>query len=368
MKSVNALKSAVAGWCAQQREAASQFNELEEKLSGYYAANPTYNDALLAQLNQISQSDIAQMRTNLQNSLADVKTKAEMLAAAERELQAHLAAKPQMEEESTSGESPLLDEGGRLPLPDGGRTLKGNRPLNELLMENDEEAKALKQQMMEALSQQILELDNDLRLLDEERGKLMQRLQTNEANKKKREALGLSVERLYADYNRWNRMNNLIGCATGRKFQKIAQSYVLESLIHAANSYMKTLTNRYTLKVVTGTFVIQIEDAYQGYASRAANTLSGGESFLVSLSLALALSDIGHQFAVDTLFIDEGFGTLSGEPLQSAIATLRMLHQKNGRHVGIISHIEELKERIPVQIQVQQSGNSSSSKVVTVSI
>ena len=246
--------------------------------------------------------------------------------------------------------------------------MKGNRPLNELLMENDEEAKALKQQMMEALSQQILELDNDLRLLDEERGKLMQRLQTNEANKKKREALGLSVERLYADYNRWNRMNNLIGCATGRKFQKIAQSYVLESLIHAANSYMKTLTNRYTLKVVTGTFVIQIEDAYQGYASRAANTLSGGESFLVSLSLALALSDIGHQFAVDTLFIDEGFGTLSGEPLQSAIATLRMLHQKNGRHVGIISHIEELKERIPVQIQVQQSGNSSSSKVVTVSI
>ena len=126
---------------------------------------------------------------------------------------------------------------------------------------------------------------------------------------------------------------------------------------------MKTLTDRYTLKVAPGTFVISLEDAYQGYVSRAASTISGGESFLVSLSLALALSDIGQQLAVDTLFIDEGFGTLSGEPLQNAINTLRSLHNKSGRHVGIISHVEELQERIPIQIQVIQEGNNSSSKV-----
>jgi exonuclease SbcC len=83
----------------------------------------------------------------------------------------------------------------------------------------------------------------------------------------------------------------------------------------------------------------------------------------VSLSLALALSDIGQQLAVDTLFIDEGFGTLSGEPLQNAVNTLRSLHSKSGRHVGIISHVEELQDRIPVQIQVLQEGNTSSSKV-----
>ena len=126
---------------------------------------------------------------------------------------------------------------------------------------------------------------------------------------------------------------------------------------------MKTLTDRYTLKVAPGTFVISIEDAYQGFASRAASTISGGESFLVSLSLALALSDIGQQLAVDTLFIDEGFGTLSGEPLQNAINTLRSLHTKAGRHVGIISHVEELKAKIPVQIQVNQEGNNSSSTI-----
>ena len=126
---------------------------------------------------------------------------------------------------------------------------------------------------------------------------------------------------------------------------------------------MKTLTDRYTLKVTPGTFVIMIEDAYQGYASRAASTISGGESFLVSLSLALALSDIGQKLAVDILFIDEGFGTLSGEPLQNAISTLKSLHRKAGRRVGIISHVEELRERIPVQIRVNQEGNNSASMI-----
>ena len=86
----------------------------------------------------------------------------------------------------------------------------------------------------------------------------------------------------------------------------------------------------------------------------------------MSLSLALALSDIGQQLAVDTLFIDEGFGTLSGEPLQNAINTLRSLHTKSGRHVGIISHVEELQDCIPVQIQVLQEGNNSSSKVIII--
>ncbi len=168
-------------------------------------------------------------------------------------------------------------------------------------------------------------------------------------------------------FEKWDRLNSLIGDATGGKFRKIAQSYVLASLIHSANSYMRTLSERYTLKVRPGTFVIMLEDAYQGYTSRSASTLSGGESFLVSLSLALALSDIGNRMQVDTLFIDEGFGSLSGEPLQNAISTLKSLHSVAGRHVGIISHVEELKERIPVQIQVNQEGNQSSSRISIVS-
>jgi exonuclease SbcC len=82
----------------------------------------------------------------------------------------------------------------------------------------------------------------------------------------------------------------------------------------------------------------------------------------------LALADIGKQLALDTMFIDEGFGTLSGEPLRRAVDTLRSLHSTSGRHVGIISHVEELRERIPVQIQVNQEGNNSSSQIQVITL
>ena len=216
---------------------------------------------------------------------------------------------------------------------------------------------------IETLETRIKEQEPRMAEIAEKKGAINQLLKTDEENKKNLGKLIEEVNKRYAEYQKWSRMNQLIGDSKGNTFRRIAQSYVLTSLIHSANSYMKTLTDRYTLKVAPGTFVISLEDAYQGYVSRAASTISGGESFLVSLSLALALSDIGQKLAVDTLFIDEGFGTLSGEPLQNAINTLRSLHTKSGRHVGIISHVEELQECIPIQIQVIQEGNSSSSKV-----
>ena len=216
---------------------------------------------------------------------------------------------------------------------------------------------------LEALNERIEGIEKQLAEIGEKKGAINQELKMDKENKERLGALIKDAEDKKAVYQKWSRLNQLIGNSTGSTFRKIAQSYVLTSLIHSANSYMKTLTDRYTLKVTPGTFVISLEDAYQGFVSRAASTISGGESFLVSLSLALALSDIGQQLQVDTLFIDEGFGTLSGEPLQKAVETLRSLHTKAGRHVGIISHVEELQERIPVQIQVNQEGNNSSSKV-----
>lgn len=216
---------------------------------------------------------------------------------------------------------------------------------------------------LDALNERIENIEKQLTEIGEKKGAINHELKTDKENRERLGALIKEADDKYAVYQKWSRLNQLIGNSTGSTFRKIAQSYVLSNLIHSANSYMKTLTDRYTLKVTPGTFVISLEDAYQGFVSRAASTISGGESFLVSLALALALSDIGQQLQVDTLFIDEGFGTLSGEPLQKAIETLRSLHSKSGRHVGIISHVEELQERIPVQIQVNQEGNNSSSKV-----
>lgn len=196
---------------------------------------------------------------------------------------------------------------------------------------------------------------------------LAEALRQDEENREKVGKLKEVADNLRKEFLMWSRLNNLIGDSTGKTFQKIAQSYILGSLVKAANRYMNDLTDRYVLKVVPGTFVIEVEDAYQGYVSRPTSTISGGESFLVSLSLALALSDIGDGLAVGTLFIDEGFGTLSGEPLQNAVNTLKTLRTKSGRQVGIISHIEELQEKIPVRIEVNQNERTATSTVTVVS-
>lgn len=204
---------------------------------------------------------------------------------------------------------------------------------------------------------------DELRVLSENKGAIEEKLKQISENKQKVGHLQEEINLCRSEWEKWDRLNSHFGDSTGAKFRKIAQSYVLANLIRAANAYMKTLSDRYTLAVEPGEFVIMVEDARQGFAKRAVSTISGGESFLVSLSLALALSDIGHTLAVDILFIDEGFGTLSGEHLMNAIGTLKTLHRKSGRKVGIISHVEELKEKIPVQIRVEQEGNSSKSTI-----
>lgn len=195
------------------------------------------------------------------------------------------------------------------------------------------------------------------------RGSLSQQLADDAAARSRHAALAACEEERRNVYIRWHNLNEYIGSADGSRFRRVAQSYVLRNLVEAANHYMDSLSGRYRLHTASDSFVISVEDSWQGGALRTANTLSGGESFLVSLSLALALSDIGENLKMDTLFIDEGFGTLSGEPLRKAVDTLRALHSRTGRHVGIISHIEELRERIPVQLLVEQDPRSSASTV-----
>lgn len=215
----------------------------------------------------------------------------------------------------------------------------------------------------EFLAAKVEEAEVYMAGLNRDTGAIEQELRTDQENKLRLTALIADATEKERIFKLWDRLRELIGDATGAKFEKIALSYILANLIDSANTYMKTLTDRYTLSVEPGSYVIFIEDAYQGYAKRAASTISGGESFLVSLALALALSDIGQNLKVNTLFIDEGFGSLSGEPLQHAIETLQSLHSKVGRQVGIISHIEEVQERIPVQIQVLQNGMESKSTI-----
>ena len=135
----------------------------------------------------------------------------------------------------------------------------------------------------------------------------------------------------------------------------------LKELLAGANFYLQRLTDRYELECQAGSLTILLRDFHQGGSARPACTLSGGESFLVSLSLALGLSSLSRQsLSVDTLFIDEGFGTLSSDYLNTVMDTLEKLHQMGGKKVGIISHVEGLKERIKTQIQVRRIDSSRS--------
>lgn len=200
-------------------------------------------------------------------------------------------------------------------------------------------------------------------------GEINATLKQNEGKSTEIDSLREKMLQLEGPKTMWNKLCKTLGLGNsdGKEFRKIAQSYVLNNLVNAANRYLAMLTDsRYRLTNTLGSLLILIEDAQNAYSQRSTGTISGGESFLVSLSLALALSDIG-TLSVDTLFIDEGFGSLSGEALDNAINTLYSLHRTCGRKVGIISHIEELRERIPVKIQVEQEANLSSSKITIVS-
>lgn len=198
--------------------------------------------------------------------------------------------------------------------------------------------------------------------LNVRKGALEKEIEDDNKAKIKKEDTTL-LDQLRAEKEKWNRFNSVYGDATGSHLCKIAQSYVLGSLINSANVHLKGMAPQYRLLVTEGTLNLKLEDKYNGYATRSTNSISGGESFLVSLALALALADFGQHLGVSTLFIDEGFGTLSGEALQSAINTLKALHSSAGRQVGIISHREEIRDNIPVQIKVTATNGSSASTV-----
>lgn len=234
---------------------------------------------------------------------------------------------------------------------------------NRILEHNQIKPNIEENQTIEQIEERIVELEKQLKETSEQKGSLEKEIEVSLKYIEQREGINQQYQEAEKEYLKWDKLNNLIGDSLGKNFRKIAQSYVLENLVNSANYHLKNLTDRYKLIVKPGTFLIELEDAYNGFTLRPSTTISGGESFLVSLSLALALSDIGQHLSLDILFIDEGFGSLSKDVLQTAIETLAILHKTVNKHVGIISHVEELQERIPVQIQVKQQGNNSSSKI-----
>lgn len=192
------------------------------------------------------------------------------------------------------------------------------------------------------------------------------RLKSDEENRRLMGEKKEQLDKAEVIYSQWAELSAMLGSADGKTLRKIAQSYILGELLGTANGYLRQFNNRYELEPNPGSLTILVRDLQQGDKA-AVTTLSGGESFMVSLALALALSSMsGKVFTVDTIFIDEGFGSLSPGYLDNVMDTLNRLYDLGGRRVGIISHVEMLKERITTQIQVERDPDNNTVSRVSI--
>ena len=214
---------------------------------------------------------------------------------------------------------------------------------------------------VETLESGMRDADSRRTLEDRKVGAIEASLRLNEQNLLLRRSDQARLHDLEEEYQRWKSLNAMFGSADGSRFRGIAQAFILKQLLMCANHYLKHFSPRYELDCQPGSVGIVIRDLYQGDAVRPYSTLSGGEGFIVSLALALGLSAMTRGNAsVDVLFIDEGFGTLSEDYLNTVIDTLSRLHETGGRKVGIISHVDILRERIPAQIRLLRENNTAS--------
>ena len=172
------------------------------------------------------------------------------------------------------------------------------------------------------------------------------------------------IEKQEARNRLWAELNELIGSADGKKFRNYAQQFTLDVLLGYANQHLAELSRRYRLARIKDTLALMVVDQDMGDEQRSVHSLSGGESFLVSLALALGLASLSsNQVRVESLFIDEGFGSLDPETLTVAMDALDGL-QALGRKVGVISHVQEMTERIACKIQVERLSGGKSRVVI----
>ncbi|MEK9973890.1 MAG: SbcC/MukB-like Walker B domain-containing protein, partial [Deltaproteobacteria bacterium] len=224
------------------------------------------------------------------------------------------------------------------------------------------EQEARTTQTEEELQAQLEQLRQQQDELSQQLGGVQVQLEKDAELRQNQRTLTDQIEKQQQEHRRWASLSELIGSADGTKFSRFAQSLTLAHLVNLANRHLQKLSDRYQLQKRQGACVeMDIVDRYQADAVRSLESLSGGETFLVSLALALGLSDLARRnHPIDSLFIDEGFGTLDADTLDTALAALETL-QAGGKTIGIISHVEALKERLTTQIQVRKndSGNST---------
>lgn len=235
--------------------------------------------------------------------------------------------------------------------------------LNERLLNlENHQASLLKveTETIDSLRTLLLDVNSQLEALTVRNVEIDVCLTTQSKGREKVKALKKEFEEKATLAENWKKLNDLFGSASGAKFKEIAQGYTLDILLAYANKHLQYLSPRYQLQRIANTLSLQVADLDMLGEVRTVHSLSGGESFLISLSLALGLSSLSsNRMKVESLFIDEGFGTLDMDMLRVAMDALERL-QNQGRKIGVISHVAEMTERITTQVKVIKMSNGKS--------
>ncbi|WP_151744841.1 AAA family ATPase [Acinetobacter calcoaceticus] len=240
-----------------------------------------------------------------------------------------------------------------------------------LLSESSSALKTMQEQLSDHLqTQPNIEFEKLLNLIQnniaelkaqlEVRDQLKLKLELHQQNLAKQQQYAEQIQNIQQEEHRWSKISGLIGDAKGKEFRDYAQQYHLDILVEHANQQLAMLSQRYTLKRLDQSLSLAIIDHDMDGEMRSVSSLSGGESFLTALALSLAIANMASgSMKIESLFIDEGFGTLDASSLHMVMNALDQL-QNQGRQVVLISHIQEMHERIPVQIQVKPLGAGAS--------
>ena len=310
--------------CALLSQKRSELSEkmacAETFLRNFYQENPDLSEEHLSQLAALTAADIAQLREQLKTVQEQAQTALGKLQQAQETLQKHEASKPEFAEDED--------------LPDIER---------QILEKN-----ALKTEK----SQQV--------------GQIQQILQQDADNKQKYADTLAKLDALQQQVRQWERLNNIFGDSTGRTFRRIAQSFILQRLLDQTNYFLGMLSDRYELTGAGRELMILVKDKYMGDAPRPVEMVSGGESFIISIALALGLSNLAMQgFSSDFLFIDEGISQLDSTLCDTVTNTLQQLHHIVHCNIGIISHLDGLADKIPTKIVVRPVSHGTSEVTVT---
>ncbi|MNY87954.1 Nuclease SbcCD subunit C [compost metagenome] len=212
------------------------------------------------------------------------------------------------------------------------------------------------EKLLNLIQDNIAELKAQLEIRDQ----LKLKLELHQQNLAKQQQYAEQIQNIQQEEHRWSKISGLIGDAKGKEFRDYAQQYHLDILVEHANQQLAMLSQRYTLKRLDQSLSLAIIDHDMDGEMRSVSSLSGGESFLTALALSLAIANMASgSMKIESLFIDEGFGTLDASSLHMVMNALDQL-QNQGRQVVLISHIQEMHERIPVQIQVKPLGAGAS--------